>query len=723
MRRLAIAVSILAAGACATPGEPETDGDKTVTPISAALPGAGWGIARKPAPPPEPREVTQNFEAISALPDTPVRLDNPTYEPSATSRALVATTSELYVVDSDNGRLIIINRTSGKVHRSIFVGSMPEQVVVDSDGTAFVSLRHGHAVARISASSDVPVLGQVGTEPMGLALSPDQQTVFVAVRGDGALVALDAGSMSELDRAVGLDRPRTIVASPNGRVAVAGRSNQVAIYQFDALGYGLPTLSRLDEQFLRRTNPSDLALHGPSNILANRVMAGTLHAGSAEPLFVHHLTRPGDETTLFNAALNGPPPGDSEIPDKGDGQDTGGYGAGGVETEFPHLIRPVLASVTRVSDTDQGETARLPVVDPLTNEPLESLIAQPSDINHHPKLSLAFVTGFGSDNVLVLNTSEADPMLSPVGIIRVGKAPKAITFSPDGNLAYVLNAHDFTISEIDITPFSSMSSSGSFASNEQPLPDSAIRLEHTREVRFGDDPLAENARLGRRVFTYAFNPKLSRDNQFACRTCHIDGAEDGLVWMVPEGPRQTPALAGRLHDTAPFNWVGSEGELQNNMEQTIERMGGGGLDAKELASLEQFLLVGLTPPPNPNVAPAGLTEEQQRGQALFNDPMVGCSTCHAGGALTDGRLHDVGTINELEFTLREMTMSITGEELPLLVFNTPTLRGLHATAPYLHDGSAATLHDTLIRTATTMGKTDHLNDAQRDDLVAYLLTL
>ena len=47
---------------------------------------------------------------------------------------------------------------------------------------------------------------------------------------------------------------------------------------------------------------------------------------------------------------------------------------------------------------------------------------------------------------------------------------------------------------------------------------------------------------------------------------------------------------------------------------------------------------------------------------------------------------------------------------PAGVFNTPTLEGLYYTAPYLHDGSAPTLHDVLARTRGTMGKTEHLSD-------------
>jgi hypothetical protein len=59
---------------------------------------------------------------------------------------------------------------------------------------------------------------------------------------------------------------------------------------------------------------------------------------------------------------------------------------------------------------------------------------------------------------------------------------------------------------------------------------------------------------------------------------------------------------------------------------------------------------------------------------------------------------------------------------PLTGLDTPTLRGLWSTAPYLHDGSAATLLDVLTTQNSTgaHGATGALTAAQRDQLVAYL---
>jgi cytochrome c peroxidase len=58
-------------------------------------------------------------------------------------------------------------------------------------------------------------------------------------------------------------------------------------------------------------------------------------------------------------------------------------------------------------------------------------------------------------------------------------------------------------------------------------------------------------------------------------------------------------------------------------------------------------------------------------------------------------------------------------------FDTPTLVELWRTAPYLHDGSAVTLRDLLVRLNPhdRHGTTSHLSNEQLDDLEAYLLSL
>ena len=106
---------------------------------------------------------------------------------------------------------------------------------------------------------------------------------------------------------------------------------------------------------------------------------------------------------------------------------------------------------------------------------------------------------------------------------------------------------------------------------------------------FAKDPLSTVAQLGRRLFTYALNPKVSGHRRMACANCHPDGRNDGLTWHIGEGPRQTPLLTGRLRGTAPFNWLGTEHKLTDNMAQTVRRLGGSTLVAHESKALATYI--------------------------------------------------------------------------------------------------------------------------------------
>jgi cytochrome c peroxidase len=242
---------------------------------------------------------------------------------------------------------------------------------------------------------------------------------------------------------------------------------------------------------------------------------------------------------------------------------------------------------------------------------------------------------------------------------------------------------------------------------------------------FGKDPLPPAVREGARVFTFARNDNLSHAGQFACASCHFEGTEDKLVWVISDGPRQTPALAGRLAGTAPFNWAGTKDSLKDNMSQTVERMGGLGLTLTELEHLEQFLLHGLETPNNPNLAPDGaLTADQLAGKALFESNKTGCAGCHQPERnFTDGLSHDVGTGNETERIIHEIALAADPEARPPWHLDTPTLKGLFYTAPYFHDGSAPDLWAVLEREGSRMGQTSHLTYLEKKQLIAYLLTL
>jgi cytochrome c peroxidase len=107
-----------------------------------------------------------------------------------------------------------------------------------------------------------------------------------------------------------------------------------------------------------------------------------------------------------------------------------------------------------------------------------------------------------------------------------------------------------------------------------------------------------------------------------------------------------------------------------------------------------------------------LNEAEQRGRAIFESPQTQCAMCHPAPLYTDLQVHDVGTADG------------PGEWFGPLI-DTPTLRFLYDSGPYLHDGAAATLWDVLVtkNPKDEHGVTSQLTVQEVGDLIAFLLAL
>jgi cytochrome c peroxidase len=89
-------------------------------------------------------------------------------------------------------------------------------------------------------------------------------------------------------------------------------------------------------------------------------------------------------------------------------------------------------------------------------------------------------------------------------------------------------------------------------------------------------------------------------------------------------------------------------------------------------------------------------------------------------AFTDAKPHDVKSVGETE---RHLFGERAGRATVPHRFNTPSLKSLAQTAPYLHDGSAPTLAFLLETNHDRMGATSQPSADERDALVAYLESL
>jgi cytochrome c peroxidase len=203
------------------------------------------------------------------------------------------------------------------------------------------------------------------------------------------------------------------------------------------------------------------------------------------------------------------------------------------------------------------------------------------------------------------------------------------------------------------------------------------------------------------VLFHSAEPAISQQGALACATCHPDGREDGLSWKIETNTLQTPLLAGRVAGTHPYKWDGGDKDLTTSLATTMKRLGGFGLDKNQTAQLAAYLEV--LPAPH---TPTRNVDMVARGRKLFDSADVGCRSCHDGATYSDSTTH-----------------KFSGSTLPLA--DTPSLIGVAASAPYFHDGSAATL-EALLRDRGAvhgMAETAKLSDGQTADLIAFLETL
>ncbi|HEU4430585.1 MAG TPA: PKD domain-containing protein, partial [Myxococcota bacterium] len=372
---------------------------------------------------------------------------------------------------------------------------------------------------------------------------------------------------------------------------------------------------------------------------------------------------------------------------------------------------------------DQTVRAVTSVVDLATRSELPSLRI---DHDNAGVATGAALSGDGRYLFVALETSREvavyDTQLGfELARIAVGRAPEGLAFSGDGRTLYVHEFMDRSVSRFDVTQMVALGTP------------QAAALGST--VTIASELLPADVLLGKRLFYDARDPRLARDRYMSCASCHNDGDGDGRVWdltTMGEGLRNTVDLRGRaaMGHGVP-HWTGNFDEIQDFEGQIRALAGGLGLmsdasfyagtrnqplgDPKaglssDLDALSAYLSSLSAAPASPyRPADGSFSAAAEAGREHF--VAAACGSCHASGTFTDSALdvrHDIGTIG-----------AGSGSRLgaPLDGFDTPTLLGVWSSAPYLHDGSAATLEEAIAAHPIA------LTEAERGELAAFLREL
>jgi cytochrome c peroxidase len=115
-----------------------------------------------------------------------------------------------------------------------------------------------------------------------------------------------------------------------------------------------------------------------------------------------------------------------------------------------------------------------------------------------------------------------------------------------------------------------------------------------------------------------------------------------------------------------------------------------------------------------------LTEPEKKGLAEFLK--AGCANCHQGALLGGDRFEKMGEANAYADKADLGRFDVTKKEEDKYVFKVPSLRNIALTAPYFHDGKAATLSDAVSQMAW-LQVDEKLSDAQVAGIVAFLGSL
>jgi hypothetical protein len=314
------------------------------------------------------------------------------------------------------------------------------------------------------------------------------------------------------------------------------------------------------------------------------------------------------------------------------------------------------------------------------------------------------VTGAGSGSLIVSDpatfTTTTVVDLVPTDPVK-GLPRDVVLLPPPGGgepvRAYVLDHVRETVRPIDL------SSGPPFTLGSE------IALAHSGAPR---RPLGDLDAPERGEFLFSsvlfFNGSPQVPNPVTCNTCHPNLFSDSITTARV---RQCQPLFN-IANLAPYGWQGDLADIPAFTAAAFKNHGkvGGKLNNLALSDIDAFQLGITSSPTSPfRNADGSISPAAQRGEALFNG-IAGCAQCH---------------VAPLFIPVAPNPPTITaGVGTGLAPANVTTLLGLWATAPYLHDGSAATLLDVLDMNVNDQhGTTSGLDASQRADLVEFLKTL
>ncbi|GGJ76138.1 YVTN family beta-propeller protein [Anoxybacillus voinovskiensis] len=582
----------------------------------------------------------------------------------------------LYTANIDVNTVTIIDAKTRKKKAEIPVGKEPRQLTLSPDEQfLYVSCMHADRVDIISLKEKKVVDHiKTGIEPFGLVTSQDGKTLYVANYRSGTVSVVDLEKRKVRKEIRVGDRPRTVAITADGKKLYVPHYLDAKISVIDT------GKNRVIKEITLAPSPDQVdrkKSQGVPNTLEQFVIAP-----DGKKAYIPHLLTNIDTPIQFE------------------------------ETVFPAISVIDLEKDEELLGERKELFAAINVKD-VKNETI--IVSNPYDVTFQPDGSKMYAVMSGSEDLVVFDLARGGNATQILRRIE-GNNPRGVVISPDGKTLFVHNAmsHDLAVIQ---------------TGGKSPY-------ARAKEVKgtiplIANDSLSPLVREGKTIFYSAnsdeFAAAITGNNWMSCASCHSDGEINGLTLLTPKGPRNVPSNV-LTTKTGLFMWDGSRDEFSDYIHTVQNEMGGmTTVDPskplpKDVQHMYDALFAYLDAPDSFPVPKSpyrnkdgSLTAKAEEGEALFNGK-GNCLSCHGGEYFTDSvkavdthgklttantsYLHDVGTNNRKDKVSNgDARAHFTNPRTPKQ-WDTPTLRGIWATAPYLHDGSAKTIEEAIERHKT-----------------------
>jgi len=583
--------------------------------------------------------------------------------------ALRPRSNELWVTCEASDSVIVLDTATRQKMTEIAVGGNPTGVTFTPDGArGFVSNRLDDTVSVIDPRArKVTGTLKVGNEPHGLLTDSAGKFLYVLNTSSNDISVIDLSSLRRVKNLSASNGPWSLAISPTG--------NQILATNMKA------RFAAVREPFLSEIS----VIATDEGVVENRVIVPDAN------LMMGIAWHPSGRFAI--ATLN--------------------------RTKGTVPMSRLLQGWTITNGL--GIIWRDGTVDEVLLDESDMGFADATDIACTPDGRYALVTSSGTDRIAVVDVAKLLSVIhrsskyerqhvlpNHLGIpaefivqyIPTGKSPRGIVVSPDDRRAYVANALDDSVGVIDLATMKPLGT-----------------------IDLGGSKVITKQRWGEQLFHNAF---VTFHRQYSCNSCHPDGHVDGMTYDIEADgigiePVDNRTLRGIL-DTAPFKWEGTNPSLSRQCGARLAvfftRLAP--FTPEQLAAVDYYVTTIPRPPNWYRPLGADLTPAQRRGKQIFERTVTNdgrmiavndrCITCHFPPYYSDRRKHDVGT---------RMPFDHTGS------LDVPHLNNIYDSAPYLHNGMAATLEEiwTTYNPEDKHGVTNDMTKDQLNDLIQYLKTL